>query len=95
MNYEDGKQLAPSLTKALIPTSNVYTSEHALQLSQMDSVKKAPEGGDDANTDTPIEKPPPKKMPSKDSPLRWASLIIFLVISIPLLLITVILVAAL
>ena len=50
---------------------------------------------DKADVDDTQETEKPKKVPSKDSPLRWASLVVYLAITTPLLLATIVLVAAL
>lgn len=74
MLISDRKKLAPSVIKPLIssPESSEKTD---VPLSQLDSPKKV-------ELDDNEEKP--KKMPSKDSPIRWASFVVYIAISTPL-----------
>jgi hypothetical protein len=73
----DRKNLAPSVIKPLI--SSPELSEEKVQMSHLDpdSPKSKEKSGDTAE-----EKP--KKTPSKDSPIRWASFVVYVALSTPL-----------
>ena len=77
-------KLAPSCTKSLIPKKEA--AEKSVELTNTSNEKKEADNSPDVK---------PKKDPSKDSPLRWISLVIYLVISTPLIVAMVALVAAL
>ena len=77
----DRKNLAPSLIKPLI--SSPELSEEKVQMSHLDpDSPKTQEKEAEKTDDTEEEKP--KKTPSKDSPIRWASFIVYIVLSTPL-----------
>lgn len=76
----DCKNLAPSLIKPLI--SSPELSEEKVQMSHLDPDSPSTQEKEEKTDDTEEEKA--KKMPSKDSPIRWASFIIYIVLSTPL-----------
>ena len=80
----DRKKLAPPLTECCIPGDDE-------ECNKKDETELQQAGADKTEKDE--EKP--RKQPSKDSPLRWASLIIYLVIAVPLVIVSIVLVAAL
>ena len=69
--------LAPSMTKGCIssPDETHGCGEKDVPMKQLDSPKK----------DEDTEEKPEKKPPSKDSPIRWASFVIYMIISTPML----------
>ena len=85
----DRKKLAPSMTKPLIPSPEEETEKKSVELSKI--------GAENVDDNSPCVKEDvkPKKEPSKDSPIRWTSLAIYLVVSTPLIVAMVALVAAL
>ena len=83
----DRKKLAPSCTKSLIPKKEA--AEKSVKMTNFSNGKA------DDSPDITEEDVKPKKEPSKDSPIRWASLAIYLVVSTPLIVTMVALVAAL
>lgn len=77
----DRKNLAPSLIKPLI--SSPELSEEKVQMSHLDPDSPITQEKEEKADDTEEDKPK-KKTPSKDSPIRWASFIIYIVLSTPL-----------
>ena len=84
----DRKNLAPSLTKPLISTpgsgEKVVMTELAPDSSPSQTELTSPSQTElttkkDLTDDSQEEKP--KKVPSKDSPIRWASFVVYLAIS--------------
>ena len=76
----DRKNLAPSVIKPLI--SSPELSDETVRMSHLDPDSPKDDEIKDKSDDTPEEKP--KKIPSKDSPIRWASFVVYIVISTPL-----------
>ena len=76
----DRKNLAPSLIKPLI--SSPELSEEKVQMSHLDLDSAKTQ--EKEKTDDTEEEKPKKKTPSKDSPIRWASFIIYIALSTPL-----------
>ena len=74
----DRKNLAPSLIKPLI--SSPELSKEKVQMSHLDPDSPNTQ----EKTDDTEEEKPKKKTPSKDSPIRWASFIVYIVLSTPL-----------
>ena len=73
--FSDRKNLAPSVIKPLI--SSPELSEESVRMSHLENKEK-----EEKIDESPEEKP--KKTPSKDSPIRWASFVIYMAISTPL-----------
>ena len=77
----DRKNLAPSMTKPLI--SSPKLSKEAVQMSHVDPDSPKNKEKEEKFDAMPEEKPK-KKTPSKDSPIRWASFVVYVVLSTPL-----------
>ena len=78
-SFLDRKNLAPSVTKPLI--SSPELSEEKVTMSHLDPDSPKNKEKEEKVEDAPEEKP--KKTPSKDSPIRWASFVVYVAISIP------------
>jgi hypothetical protein len=95
--YLDRKKFAPSLTKSLISDTSPSEKDGGVEdvkMTQLGSDKSELVFESTASTtpDPDTEKP---KRPSKDSRTRWLFLIIYLAISVPLMIISIALIAAL
>ena len=87
----DRKKLAPSLTKSLITSPDEEPVEFELSSVAVTEKKLV----DEDPPDVTKEDMKPKKEPSKDSSIRWTSLVVYLVVSTPLIVAMVALVATL
>ena len=68
------------MTKPLI--SSPELSEETVRMSHLDPDSPKNKEKEENVDATPEEKP--KKTPSKDSPIRWASFVVYVVLSTPL-----------
>lgn len=96
--FIDGKKLAPSLTKPFINYISPPKKDGGIELVKMTQVGSESQLVTEESMTSTVpdsEKPSLIKRPSEDSRTRWLCLVIYLAISVPLMIISIALVAAL
>lgn len=96
--FIDRKKLAPSLTKPFMAYISPPRKDGGIELVKMTQLGSENQLVTEESTTSTIpdsEKPSPIKRPSEDSRTRWLCLVIYLAISVPLMIISIALVAAL
>ena len=80
--------MAPSMTKGLFSSSDGDSCEKDVQLEQVGSEKQQVDSGDKSSDEKP-------KVPSKDAPLRWVAVAIYMVVSVGFVIAAIVLLAVL
>ena len=84
--FSDRKNLAPSIIKPLISSPELSDEKVTMSGLGPDS-QKDKEKEEEPEREDAAEEKPKKKTPSKDAPIRWASFVIYMAISTPLMIV--------